>query len=193
MGILSEGGLISKEIGILMRTAAIFALLLCSTSAFAVPNFEGVIIGKKSTHCKTDTAPVTIAPDGSAMFVVFNYMQIKVRSGTEHMRCDLTLKLAEPLGAPETIQMVVSGQTLLNGGASASATVGMLGHNQALNLDAINAKNGAFSSRVTANLPKGAQQLDVIFEASIQSGASGSSSLISIDELNIGDMSRYRD
>lgn len=183
----------TTESKMLMRTSAMAALMFCGTSAFAGPIFEGVIIGKKSTHCKTETAPAAIAPDGHAMAVVFNYMQIKVRNGTDHMRCDVTLKLAAPLGAPETIQMDVSGQSLLNGGASASATVEILGHKQALNIDAIKTKNGVFSQQVTANLPKGAQQLDMIFEASIQSGASGSSSLISIDELNVGDMSRYRD
>jgi hypothetical protein len=104
----------------------------------------------------------------------------------------VTLKLAAPLDAPETVQMDVALQSLLSEGASASATVEMLGHKQALNLDAMKNRNGVFSQRVTANLPKGAQKLDMIFELSIKGGVPGSSSRISIDELDVGDMARYR-
>jgi hypothetical protein len=137
-------------------------LALCcvalSTAVLAGPTFESVTFGKESTHCNAETAPLAIAPDGHAMFVVFNNMRIKVRSGTDHTRCDVTLKLAAPLDAPETVQMDVILQSLINGGASASATVEMLGHKQALNLDATKTKNGVFSQRVTANLPKGTQK-----------------------------------
>lgn len=176
----------AKGTKMLMRIAAMVALTLCSISAFAGPTFESVTFGKQSTHCNAKTTSVSIKHEGRGIIVGFDKMLIEVgskASGAEHMRCDVTLKLAAPLDAPAVIQIDVRGDSLLTGKGTTAATFTMLGRKEQLRFQW---KDDAGIDRMTAKLPKGAQQLDFTIEASAQGNYPGSTALIFIGSLDIG-------
>lgn len=161
-------------------------LVLGSTPAFAGPTFESVTFGKQSTHCNAGSARATVVPDGSGISILFDKMQ--AQSGVKgreqlNVRCDVTLNLAAPLEAPATILMDVRGAIHISGYGTASATVALQGHKQALRFDA---KGADGVQRLTINLPKGAKKLDMTFEASAQGKQPDSSALAAIDSLDIG-------
>lgn len=165
---------------------AFATLLLGSTSAFAGPTFESVTFGKQSTHCDAKNASRTIVLNGRGVSVFFDKMLIEVGSkvsGTEHMRCDVTLKLAAPLEAPAVIEIDVHGDSLLSGKGTTSATFTMLGRKEELRFQW---KDDAGVDRMVAQLPKGAQQLDFTIEASAQGAYPDSTALIFIGSLDIG-------
>jgi hypothetical protein len=167
-------------------TAASAILLLCSDPAFAGPTFESVTFGKHSTHCDTKNASVSIKHEGRGIIVGFDKMLIEVgskASGTEHMRCDVTLKLAAPLDAPAVIQIDVRGDSLLTGKGTTAATFTMLGRKEEINFHPI---DDAGVQRFSAKLPKGARQLDFTIEASAQGSYPDSTALIFIGSLDIG-------
>lgn len=162
------------------------ALLLCSTTAFAGPTFESVTFGKHSTHCDAKNASVSIKHEGRGIIVGFDKMLVEVgskASGTEHMRCDVTLKLAAPLEAPAVIEIDVHGDSLLSGKGATEATFTMLGRKDQLRFQW---KDDAGVDRMTAKLPKGAWQLDFTIEASAQGTYPDSTALIFIGSLDIG-------
>lgn len=169
---------------------AFAALLACCNSAFAGPIFESVTFGKQSTHCNAKTTSVSIKHEGRGIIVGFDKMLIEVgskASGTERMRCDVTLKLAAPLEAPAVIEIDVHGDSLLTGKGATSATFTMLGRKEEINFHPI---DDAGVQRFSAKLPKGARQLDFTIEATAQGTYPDSTALIFIGSLDIGfDMS----
>ena len=166
----------------------IFALCCVAfpTLAFAGPTFESVTFGKQSTHCDAKNASRTIVLDGRGVSVFFDKMLIEVgskASGTERMRCDVTLKLAAPLEAPAVIQIDVRGDSLLSGKGTTAATFSMLGRKEEINFHPM---DDAGVQRFSATLPKGARQLDFTIEASAQGAYPNSTALIFIGSLDIG-------
>lgn len=165
-------------------------LLASSPLAFAVPTFESVTFGKLSTHCDAKNASVSIKHEGRSIIVGFDKMLIEVgskASGSEHMRCDVTLKLAAPLEAQAVIEIDVHGDSLLTGKGTTAATFTMLGRKEEINFHPI---DDAGVQRFSAKLPKGARQLDFTIEASAQGTYHDSTALIFIGSLDIGfDMS----
>ena len=165
-------------------------LLFGSAPAFAGPTFESVTFGKHSTHCDAKNASVSIKHEGRGIIVGFDQMLVEVgskASGTEHMRCDVTLKLAAPLEAPAVIEIDVHGDSLLSGKGATEATFTMLGRKEQLRFQW---KDDAGVDRMTAKLPKGAWQLDFTIEASAQGAYPDSTALIFIGSLDLGfDMS----
>jgi hypothetical protein len=160
--------------------------LLCSASAFAGPTFESVTFGKLSTHCDAKNASRTIVLNGRGVSVFFDKMLIEVgskTSGTEHMRCDVSLKLTAPLEAPVVIQIDVSGDSLLTGKGTTAAMFTMLGRKEEINFHPI---DDAGVQRFSAKLPKGARQLDFTIDASAQGTYPDSTALIFIGSLDIG-------
>lgn len=165
--------------------AALAVLLLCSASAFAGPTFESVTFGKQSTHCDAKNASVSIMLEGRGIIVGFDKMLIEIGSkvsGTERMRCDVTLKLAAPLEAPAVIQIDVIGDSLLSGKGATAATFTMLGRKEEINFHPI---DDAGVQRFSAQLLKGARQLDFTIEASAQGAYPDSTALIFIGSLDI--------
>lgn len=176
----------AKGTEMLMRIVIMAVLMLCSASAFAEPKFESVTFGKHSTHCDEKNASVSIMLEGRGIIVGFDKMLIEVgskASGTERMSCDVTLKLAAPLEAPAVIEIDVHGDSLLSGKGTTSATFTMLGRKEQLRFQW---KDDAGVDRMTAKLPKGAQQLDFTIEASAQGTYPDSTALIFIGSLDIG-------
>jgi len=166
-------------------TVALAALLLCSTTAFAGPTFESVTFGKQSTHCDAKNASVSIMLEGRGIIIGFDKMLIEIgskASGTERMRCDVTLKLAAPLEAPAVIQIDVRGDSLLSGKGATAATFTMLGRKEEINFHPM---DDAGVQRFSAKLPKGAGQLDFTIEASAQGTYPESTALIFIGSLDI--------
>lgn len=166
--------------------AALAVLLLCSAPAFAGPTFEGVTFGKQSTHCGARNASVSIKNEGRNIIVGFDKMLIEVgskASGTEHMRCDVTLKLAAPLKAPAVIEIDVHGDSLPSGKGTTTATFTMLGRKEEINFHPM---DDAGVQRFSAKLPMGAQQLDFTIEASAQGSYPDSTALIFVGSLDIG-------
>lgn len=108
----------TRGVEIWIRTAAMAALLLCSTSAFAGPTFESVTFGKQSNRCDESNTSRTIKHEGRGIIVGFNKMRAKVgEKNQEHdaARCDVTLKLAATLEAPAVIEIDVHGDAWLTG------------------------------------------------------------------------------
>ncbi len=169
---------------------AVAVLLACCNSAFAGTTFESVTFGKQSTHCDAKNASRTIVLEGRGVSVFFDKMLIEVGSktnGTEHMRCDVSLKLAAPLEAPVVIEIDVHGDSLLSGKGATAATFTMLGRKEEINFHPI---DDAGVQRFSAQLPKGARQLDFTIDASAQGTYPDSTALIFIGSLDIGfDMS----
>ena len=164
---------------------ALAALMFCSTLAFAGPTFESVTFGKLSTHCEAKNTLVNIVPDGSGISLQFGNLQARAGMNAvepNRVRCDLSLKLAEPLEAPASIQAGVSGLLQLAGHGAASASISLNGHKQRLRFDA---KDADGFDRVTVTLPKGVNKLDISFEAVATSESPNSTALVAIDSLDV--------
>jgi len=166
-------------------TVAFAALMACCNSAFAGPTFESVMFGKQSTHCDAKNSSVSIMLEGRGIIVGFDKMLIEVgskTSGTEHMRCDVSLKLAAPLEASAVVQIDVHGDSLLSGKGTTSATFTILGRKEEINFHPM---DDAGVQRFSVKLPKGAGQLDFTIEASAQGTYPDSTALIFIGSLDI--------
>jgi hypothetical protein len=166
--------------------AAFTILLLCSASAFAGPTFESVTFGKQSTRCDESNTSRSIVLDGRGVSVFFNKFRAKVSEknpAQDAARCDVVLKLVAPLEAPAVIQVDVRGVDRVKGNGATSATVTYLGRTEPLRFQW---KDDAGIDRISAKLPKGAQQLDLSFEITAEGQYPDSTALIHIDSLDIG-------
>lgn len=169
----------------LIRKAAMAALMFCSAPAFAGSTFESITFGPQSTRCDESNAGGTIVLDGRGASVFFNKLRAKVgEKNPEHdaARCDVTLKLAAPLEAPAVTQIDVSGDAWLTGNGTASAKVTYLGRTEPVRFQW---KDDAGIDRINAKLPIGAQQLDLSFEIVADGNYPDSTAIIFIDSLDI--------
>lgn len=161
-------------------------LLLCSAPAFAGPMFESVTFGAQSTRCDESNTSRSIVLDGRGASIFFNKVRAKVSEKNpahDAARCDVTLKLSAPLEAPVVIQIDVHGDAWLTGNGTASAKVAYLGRTEPVRFQW---KDDAGVDRISAKLPKGAQQLDLSFEIVANGHHPDSTAIIFIDSLDIG-------
>ncbi len=176
----------TKGVEMVMRVVAMASLLLCSTSAFAGPTFESVTFGAQSTRCDESNTSRSIKHEGRGIIVGFNKVRAKVgekNPAHDAARCDVTLKLTAPLEAPTVIDIDVHGDAWLTGNGAASAKVTYLGRTEPVRFQW---KDDAGVDRISAKLPKGAQQLDLSFEIVADGHHPVSTAIIFIDSLDIG-------
>ncbi|WP_239796045.1 hypothetical protein [Candidatus Nitrotoga arctica] len=90
------------------------------------PAFKGITFGNQLTDSGPVNAKVTVAPDGSAVSVLFDKMQAQAgtaKRSSSHIRCNLTLRLVSPVEAAAEIHLDVREAMIKRNCSTVSSTI----------------------------------------------------------------------
>jgi len=148
------------------------------------PAFKNVTFVNKSTHSGSANTKTTVAPDGSAISVLFDKMQAQAgmtKRSSHRIRCDLTLRLVSPVEAATEILLDVRGAIIKTNRSTVSATI--LIHKRARPLT-FSDPDTKRCSRFVISLPKGARKFSVSIFATARAKHL-ESAIVAIDSLDI--------
>ena len=148
------------------------------------PAFKDITFGNKSTHYGSAKTRATVAPDGSAISVLFDKMQAQAgmtKRSSHRIRCDLTLRLVSPVETATEILLDLRGAIIKTNRSTVSTTI--LIHKRARPLTfSDNDTKGC--SRFVINLPKGARKFSVSIIATARA-KHPESAIVAIDSLDV--------
>ncbi|CAH1904557.1 conserved hypothetical protein [Candidatus Nitrotoga sp. HW29] len=148
------------------------------------PAFKDVTFGNESTHSNPANTKATVAPDGSAISILFDRMQAQAgttKQSSSHIRCDLTLILVSPIQDTTEILLDVRGSIIKTDRSTVSSTI--LIHKRARPLTFSDPDaNGRSCYAVT--LPKGAYKFNVSIAATAKAKYP-ESAVVAIDTLDV--------
>ncbi len=148
------------------------------------PAFKDVMFGNKSTHSSPANTRAADAPDGSAIIVLFDQMQAQAgttKRSSDHIRCDLTLRLVSPVEAATEILLDVGGAIIKTNRSTVSSTILIPKRARPLTFSPSDTKG---HSHFVITLPKGARKLSVIIIATARA-QHPESAIVAIDSLDV--------
>jgi hypothetical protein len=148
------------------------------------PAFKGITFGNQSTHSGPANTRVTVAPDGAAVSVLFDKMQAQAgtaKRSSNHIRCDLTLRLVSPVKAATEILLDVWGAIIKTDHSTVNSTILIHKRARPLNFSDPDMKG---CSRYVISLPKGTCKIGVSIAATARA-KHPESAIVAIDSLDV--------